>query len=206
MKLLIIDTTKQNAYIVLVTDSHTTHHVIDVQSRVSESLLPSIERLLADNDVSLSELDALGVVIGPGGFTGLRVGVATIKAFAQSMGLRTIALNSFDVLSRAVGTGRIYLKCTNSSAYFADINEGVVASYGVENVEDIAINRNIYQLSGEESLNEVETSIIDGYEKILEDAFVSAYNGEQFVKYSEIEPLYVQLSQAEISLAKKDKK
>lgn len=46
------------------------------------ALLPAIERALADAGVVLDEIEAFALAIGPGSFTGLRIGLATLKAFA----------------------------------------------------------------------------------------------------------------------------
>jgi tRNA threonylcarbamoyladenosine biosynthesis protein TsaB len=48
----------------------------------SERLLPMIEALLADARADLADVEAFAVSIGPGSFTGLRIGLATVKAFA----------------------------------------------------------------------------------------------------------------------------
>jgi len=48
----------------------------------SERLLPAIDRVLALADVSLDAVEAFAVSVGPGSFTGLRIGLATVKAFA----------------------------------------------------------------------------------------------------------------------------
>ena len=48
----------------------------------AETLLPEIDRLLRENEVSAADLDAFAVSIGPGSFTGLRVGLATLKGLA----------------------------------------------------------------------------------------------------------------------------
>ena len=48
----------------------------------AETLLPEIDRLLRENEVSVADLDAFAVSIGPGSFTGLRVGLATLKGLA----------------------------------------------------------------------------------------------------------------------------
>jgi tRNA threonylcarbamoyladenosine biosynthesis protein TsaB len=46
------------------------------------ALLPAVERALADASLALEEIEAFALAIGPGSFTGLRIGLATVKAFA----------------------------------------------------------------------------------------------------------------------------
>jgi len=48
----------------------------------AERLLPAVDRLLALADTTLGAVGAFAVSIGPGSFTGLRIGLATVKAFA----------------------------------------------------------------------------------------------------------------------------
>ena len=48
----------------------------------SRTLLPMVENLLANCGVSLSDVDAIAVAHGPGSFTGVRIGVATVKGLA----------------------------------------------------------------------------------------------------------------------------
>ncbi len=203
MKLLVIDTTKQNSHIVLINNDVVSNVIIDVKSKVSESLLPNIERLLTSNNISLHDVDAFGVVVGPGSFTGVRVGVATIKAFAQVLDKPVIALNSFEVVQGVVTDGRMCLKCTNTSMYYADYHNSSVSHMGVlEN--DLLKEDNIYQLENEIVLDGVKSSIVTNYPQILCDAFVSAYNKSAFQPFNIVEPLYLQLSQAELALKKKE--
>ncbi len=61
-------------------------------------LLPSIQRLLADNEVDKSQLVAVAVGIGPGSFTGIRIGLATAKVIAWGLEIPLIALNTFEHL------------------------------------------------------------------------------------------------------------
>lgn len=65
----------------------------------AELLAPAIEEVCALAGHSLHDLDALAVDLGPGLFTGLRVGVATAKALGQALGLGIIGVTSLDVLA-----------------------------------------------------------------------------------------------------------
>lgn len=67
--------------------------------RHAESLVPSIEFACRQARVELSEIGAVAVDIGPGLFTGLRVGVATAKALAQALRVPVIPIPSLDLLA-----------------------------------------------------------------------------------------------------------
>jgi tRNA threonylcarbamoyladenosine biosynthesis protein TsaB len=54
----------------------------DASASHSTDLIPNIERVLREGDSTLFEIDLFAVAIGPGSFTGLRIGLATVKAFA----------------------------------------------------------------------------------------------------------------------------
>jgi tRNA threonylcarbamoyladenosine biosynthesis protein TsaB len=67
--------------------------------RHAETLAPAIEFVCAQADVELSELGAIAVDIGPGLFTGMRVGLAAGKAMAQALRLPMIGISSLDLLA-----------------------------------------------------------------------------------------------------------
>jgi tRNA threonylcarbamoyladenosine biosynthesis protein TsaB len=66
-----------------------------------ESLTPALEHLLAQVGVAVTDLDVIAVDLGPGLFTGLRVGVAAAKGLAQALGLGVVGLSSLDILTHA---------------------------------------------------------------------------------------------------------
>jgi tRNA threonylcarbamoyladenosine biosynthesis protein TsaB len=66
-----------------------------------ESLHPAIERVCGDAGVTLGQLSVIGVDIGPGLFTGLRVGVTTAKTLALALGIPLVAVTSLDILEAA---------------------------------------------------------------------------------------------------------
>jgi len=65
----------------------------------SETLLPAVERVLARAGLSRMDVQAIAVGTGPGAFTGLRVGLATFKAWAAASGLPLIPVVSMDALA-----------------------------------------------------------------------------------------------------------
>lgn len=68
----------------------------------SRRLLQSAQRLLAEVEVSWADLAAIGVGLGPGSFTGLRIGMATAKGIAAARGLPLLGVSTLDVLAAAV--------------------------------------------------------------------------------------------------------
>lgn len=65
----------------------------------SQRLMPMLARLLAEADLTLADLDGLAVAIGPGSFTGLRIGLATVKGLAQVTGLPLVGVPTLDGLA-----------------------------------------------------------------------------------------------------------
>ena len=70
-----------------------------VSAGASQSLLPWVEELLAQQNMKLSELDAIAVGIGPGAFTGVRLGVAAVQGLAISCALPVIPVVSLDAVA-----------------------------------------------------------------------------------------------------------
>jgi len=66
-----------------------------------ETLAPALEHLLAQVGMVPSDLEVVAVDLGPGLFTGLRVGVAAAKGLAQALGIGVVGLSSLEILLRA---------------------------------------------------------------------------------------------------------
>lgn len=70
--------------------------------RHAEALIPTINQLLITSGKSADEVGLIGVDIGPGLFTGMRVGIATASAMAQALDVKVAEICSLDVLARSV--------------------------------------------------------------------------------------------------------
>ena len=68
--------------------------------RHAERLLPLLEEALEAAGADWEDVKRLAVGVGPGGFTGLRLGIATARALAQARGLPVVAVSSLEALAR----------------------------------------------------------------------------------------------------------
>ncbi len=68
----------------------------------SERIMPQIEAMLCAADISIDDIDAFAAAVGPGSFTGVRIGVATAKALAQAKGKPCIKVSSIEALAENV--------------------------------------------------------------------------------------------------------
>lgn len=62
-------------------------------------LMPLINRVMAEANISFKELELIGVTIGPGSFTGLRIGIATAKGLSDTLDIPMIPIFSLDALA-----------------------------------------------------------------------------------------------------------
>ena len=65
----------------------------------SRTLMPIVEHILKNTDLKLSDMDAIAVAVGPGSFTGLRIGAATAKGFALALDKPIVAVPTLDALA-----------------------------------------------------------------------------------------------------------
>ncbi len=70
-----------------------------VPMRHLEWLVPAVERVLADAGITRRQIDGLAVSQGPGGFTGLRIGIATAAAWARSADTPVIGVSTLEALA-----------------------------------------------------------------------------------------------------------
>jgi len=85
--------------------------------RHSELLAPMIAKVLADAGVSRTDLSAVAVGVGPGPYTGLRVGVVTARVLGSVLGLPVAGVCSLDIIASSAasaGPGREFLVATDA--------------------------------------------------------------------------------------------
>lgn len=106
MKYLTIDTTTKVTALALAEDGNLiAEGFLHTNKTHSERMIPMLDQLLGAAAWKLEDLDLIGVVRGPGSFTGIRIGIATAQGLAQVLELPMIGVLSLDALAWA-GYGR----------------------------------------------------------------------------------------------------
>lgn len=100
MKILCINTAFPTAQIACEFDEKKVFKEINAEAKSSENVLPAIENILSANNLTPENVTHIGVVTGPGSFTGLRIGVAIVKGFACVFpAIQIISVNSLDFMA-----------------------------------------------------------------------------------------------------------
>ena len=100
MKILAIDTSSKNCSIALLEDTNLiAQKHIDDEKTHSQKLMPLIDEVLKKCKLTLNDLDLLSCSIGPGSFTGVRIGVSTVKAFADVTNIPISPVSSLEGLA-----------------------------------------------------------------------------------------------------------
>jgi tRNA threonylcarbamoyladenosine biosynthesis protein TsaB len=76
--------------------------ILDVRATHSERLMPAIDRLLGDAGWAPRDLQGLAVAVGPGSFTGLRIGLSAVKGLALALGLPVAAVPTLDAMASSL--------------------------------------------------------------------------------------------------------
>lgn len=106
MKILGIDTTTKFLCLGIYDDSKVYEYNMDLGKVQSSLLVPTIKRVLDALGWSIGDIDYFACGLGPGSFTGVRVGVATIKGFAWSLNKPVLGISTLDILAKNINPVR----------------------------------------------------------------------------------------------------
>lgn len=99
MNILAIDTTTKKAHVTVKKDILIIDKSIDNEITHSEKLLPLIDVCLNEAMINIDDIDTYCITTGPGSFTGIRIGMATIKAFAKIKNAQIFAVNNLELMA-----------------------------------------------------------------------------------------------------------
>lgn len=99
--ILFVDTASAVVSVALkTTDNEIIERTIETR-RAAEQLLPTLEGVLQEAELTPTELAGIAAFQGPGSFTGLRIGLATVLGLHQALGIRATAIETLPVLAMA---------------------------------------------------------------------------------------------------------
>jgi tRNA threonylcarbamoyladenosine biosynthesis protein TsaB len=127
-----------------------------------ERLAPEIAAALAEAAVRPSDLAAIVVGLGPGPFTGLRVGLATAASMGQALGIPTYGVCSLDAIGRAAGPGRVLVAtdARRREVYYATYMDGVRV-LGPEVAKPADVVRALLRVASARNAPLAETEILE---------------------------------------------
>jgi tRNA threonylcarbamoyladenosine biosynthesis protein TsaB len=100
MRVLAVDTSTMAGGVALLEDGRVVgESLLDVRTTHSERLMLAVDRVLADARWPAAGLGGLAVAVGPGSFTGLRIGLATVKGLAFALGCPIAAVPTLDAMA-----------------------------------------------------------------------------------------------------------
>ena len=100
MKILAIDTSTRYLSVAVNDDEENLATFRDKgELKHSSLLLPAIDSVLKESAVKLKDISAMALSVGPGSFTGLRIGVAAYKAINLSLGIPIVTVPTLDVIA-----------------------------------------------------------------------------------------------------------
>lgn len=113
MNILAIDSSNQVMSVAVLNDSKIVGEITtNVKRNHSESLMPAIDEVIKMAHLKPTELDRIAVAMGPGSYTGLRIGVTIAKTLAWTLNKELVGISSLKVLAA---------NCENASGYLVPI-------------------------------------------------------------------------------------
>ena len=183
-----------------------------VKNPYSESIMATLQKTLDDADLNIQDIDAFGVVTGPGSFTGIRIGMAVLKGILCGLNKPCIEINSFELVSYNINDDNfvVVLDSGNSDFYYAIYKNRKIAEMGfcdAPKMLEYAKEQNVkvyYSQVEQNKFSEFEfmTGVATDEDALSKILFQKAEK-EEFTKIQSLSPVYIKLSQAEVGLQQK---
>lgn len=220
MKILVADTSSSVCSVGVFEDNVLINkNELDNGKTHSENFMPLVEKTLNEAKLKLDDIEYLAVVVGPGSFTGIRIGVASCKAMAEIKGLKVVPVYSLDsVAANEVENGNVIcsmIDARNNQVYCGIYDNKInkLEEYMADDIENVLLVLNKYDdivfvgdgaVLHEDMIREkmVDKKIVfsSNNKQNAESLGIIAYkkikNGE-FTDHDSVVPVYLRKSQAE---------
>ena len=236
MRVLAIDTSNDICSVAISEDGKIIDELHNEGEREhSQTLMPMINEILKRNNFSLDDIDVLGCGTGPGSFTGIRIGIATVKAFNDAKKIPIVGVDALEtqsylaIMEKGDEDCKIIsmIDARNDNAYYGiyrlhNKNLSIYKNPGVAMISNIAgyvnFQENVYvvgnvemdrivsYLRAEISEENAQAKETKGYEFVKTNhtfaeaislLVVDKYNNGLYGDSDSINPMYLNLSQAE---------
>lgn len=145
-KLLAVDTATERCGVAIIGDGRVQIDLsLDIGGTHTKHVMSAVEAVLGLGGLTLADIDAFAVTRGPGSFTGLRIGVSTLKGLAFAVGKPLIGVSTLDILAHQAG-GDTALVCPMIDARRNEVywrifrrSDGTLHTTGAEQVGPIEI-------------------------------------------------------------------
>lgn len=170
---------------------------IEGRASRNEKLLPAIDWLLKESGVDRTAIDLFAVTRGPGSFTGVRIGLATMQGMALALGKPVCAMSTHEAVAPARGKWVIVDDAGRGELYVSQFEDGREMS-----PPRLAQPDEIVPLGGERLdlrlfTQEKNVALLCGRRAL------SIHAAGTVDRYHDITPIYVRLAEAEVKLAQK---
>ena len=100
MKILSVDSSSVSASVSITENGVTlAENFINNGLTHSQTLMPMVEKTLNDANVSVKDIELFAITNGPGSFTGVRIGIASVKGMADALGKKCIAISTLEAIA-----------------------------------------------------------------------------------------------------------
>ncbi len=176
--------------------------------RHSTLLMSAIDELLSKNNLSITDFDFFSAVVGAGSFTGLRIGISTMKGFALATNKPTLPVSTFEMCAYNMENKTDKILAVSDALhdyyYVSGYEKGkntVPPSYvSKEEVENY--KNQGYTLCSLEKIELLETEVISADKALVNAVKILCEKQEN---YGELKALYIRKSQAEINYENSNK-
>jgi len=144
LKILSIDTSSNICSVAILEDTNIICELNIKDSKThSENLMPLIDKLLSTSNLNLDDIECIVCDKGPGSFTGIRIGISTVKALAEVRQIPIVGVSSLDALSYQVfpskGVICSILDARNDNVYCGIFspNHELLHEYVADHINDV---------------------------------------------------------------------
>lgn len=178
---LFIDTHDKNVLIILFKDGKIINKEnLETKNKHSEVTMPTIDKVLKDSNVDVSELGNVIVVNGPGSFTGERIAVTIAKTISYALSIPVRTIDALTILALGVEGERKVVALEDRNGAFVGVFD---SSYNT--LEPLQyMNKSLY--TEFKSSNEVNIMVDVDYEKVYEYVMQ-----QEELNPHEVKPLYI---------------